>query len=431
MWRNVRRELVIATAVAFVLLIPFLYPYIAVAKLYEMERSAEEARRYSAVASDWLVSNGENRLYRRLESDSVDPERRLFPGLLGIALSTAGLFALRRERRTVSIALLWILLGFIGSLGLNAFFHSFLYELVPGFKAIRATARWAAIAHVGMAVLIAFAVARTRLVAWIIPVLFVAELWSAPVRWYFADPEPPPVYRWLANAPVKGAVLELPIEVAGSEYVYLLRSTAHHKPLVNPPHRREDITAMWKASPIPDELIDTLRSIGCDLLIIHNDYLGPHEKPTHDWIDREMKRGRLLFVRRFDGAVSGDWVFSLTEGASTIPTDLRNEDTFGRFDAPPRVINGAAFFTGFAISPRGIRGVDLLFENGSVRIPALLFEDEALSQRFPGYPTTKPRFASGLSKRPDGVRRRTDVQPEIIDGRGVRKRLEHYWIDWE
>ena len=38
--------------IAIVLLVPFLYPYIAVSKLYGMERSPEEARTYSAVASD-------------------------------------------------------------------------------------------------------------------------------------------------------------------------------------------------------------------------------------------------------------------------------------------------------------------------------------------------------------------------------------------
>ncbi|HVS31809.1 MAG TPA: hypothetical protein VMS98_10165 [Thermoanaerobaculia bacterium] len=424
------RPLAAATAVSMVLLVPFLYPYIAVSKLYGMARTPGDAMTYSATPGDWLVSNGENRLYRSLHSEAVDPERRLFPGALGIALAAAGLVALRRDRRTVSVALLWILLGFIGSLGLNTFFHTFLYDYVPGFKAIRATARWAAIAHVGMAMLIALAVARARLGAWIVPLLFVAELWSAPIRWFIASPEPPPVYEWLAREPLRGAVLELPIDMAGSEYVYLLRSAAHHKPLVNPPHRRMDITGMWKSPAIPDAFIGVLRSIGCELIIVHNDYLGPYEASTHEWIAREMKRGRLFFVRRFDGGVSGDWVFSLERGASTIPTDLQNSDTFGRFDPPPRVIDGPAFFTGFALSPHGIRGVDLLFESGGVRVPAELFEDEALSTRFPGYPTGKPRFASGLSQRPEGVRRETDVQPEIIDGRGVRKRLEHYWIDW-
>jgi hypothetical protein len=352
------------------------------------------------------------------------------------------------------MARLWIVIGFIGSLGLNSFFHAFLYDAVPGFKAIRAPARWAAIAYLGMAMLVAVACSiiprRWWPIAWILPFAFIAELWSAPIRWYIAEPDPPPVYSWLSRQHTKGALIELPLDVAGSEYTYLLRASAHHRRMVNgvsgfAPPEFITLNGMWKTEPIADEFIGELRRIGVETIVIHADLLGAYDASTRAWLKRELDRGNLNFVGRFDDGVSGDWVFSVPSsraqtGMSVPQGELEmflrsqatmNADTFGRFDAPPKAIKGPAFFTGFAFSPFGVRGVDLLFENGTVRIPAQLFEETSLSQRFAGYPTPKPRFASGLGARPPGVRRESDVQAEIIDGRGRRKRLDHFWIVWQ
>jgi len=45
--------------------------------------------------------------------------------------------------------------------------------------------------------------------------------------------------------------------------------------------------------------------------------------------------------------------------------------------------------------------------------------------------TVRPRFVAIFPHRPPGVRERTDIQPEIIDGRGKRTLLEDRWITWE
>jgi hypothetical protein len=37
---------------------------------------------------------------------------------------------------------------------------------------------------------------------------------------------------------------------------------------------------------------------------------------------------------------------------------------------------------------------------------------------------------ANLDHRPHGVRRQTDLQIEIVDGRGERTRLPAVWIDW-
>ena len=443
------KELLAGTALACALLAPFLYPYAAAAKLYGMTRAWGETRQFSAVWSDWLVSGVHTKSYPSLIDVTVDPERWLFPGAIAIVLSTAALFFVRSHPRAVVLGFLLVVIGFFGSLGLNFPFHTFLYEAVPGFQAVRAPARWAAIAYLGMSMLIAVPVAvASRRRVWvgaIVPVLLALELNVAPIRWYMTVPENPDVYSWLQAQPGKGAAMELPVDVAGSEYVYLLRATAHHKRLINgvsgfTPPITARLTAMARSNPIPDQFLDELRASGVEWLIVHADTLTYFDASTREWLQREIRRGRVSFVRRFNGGVAGDFVFALRGGSTADPlahSFLRGErtfntDTFGAMDPPPQLVRGSASFSGFAFSPHGIRAVDLLFENGAVRITTDLVPDRALSTTFPVYPQTpRPRFVRKIGQRPPGVSRETDVQVEITDGRGRRIRLTNFWFRWE
>src|SRR5438105_2603594 len=149
-------RIAVCTLIAFALRAPFLIPYARVAKLDGMERHWDEAKHYSATLRDWLNPGVTNRFYRRFADTKIDPELWLFPGAFGMALSIIGVTRGRRDHR--AIALLWITLGIIGSLGLYAFLHKFLFAHVPGFRAIRVPARWANIAYAGMSMLIALAV---------------------------------------------------------------------------------------------------------------------------------------------------------------------------------------------------------------------------------------------------------------------------------
>lgn len=445
------REALVCTLVALALFAPFLYPYAAAADLYGMTRSAAETRRFSATVSDWLVSSDRIHLYASLRDATVDPERWLFPGILAILLSVGGLFAIRTNPRAVILGLLWIATGVAGSLGLNFMFHDFLYEAVPGFKAVRAPARWAAVAYVGMSMLLAAALARggRRFVwaAWAVGPLLLLELRAAPIRWYIAQSEAPPVYGWVGGN-ATGPIVELPINYVGSEYRYLLRATEHHQPIINgisgfTPPLTARLTEMSKSAPIPDAFIEELRRIRTRFVIVHADALGDFSSTTREWIKREMSKGRLAFVRRYDGGIRGDWVFSLhpTAAGSNTPVEVRtfledgwtrNESTFGFTEPVPDTIAGQARFSGWAFSPDGIRNVDLLFENGAVRIRSVMIEDRRLSAAFPWYPkTSRPRFVAELPRRPPGVRRKTDVQAEVTDGRGRVIRLENLWFEWE
>ena len=211
------RALAVTMTAAMVVLLPFLIPYAIVAKLYGMQRTAEEVMRFSAMPADWLPG-------------AVESEKKLWPGGLSLIVAALALFV--RDRAKVALALLWIVIGFLGSLGLNFVFHEFLFGAVPGFRAIRAPSRWAVIAYIGLAILIALFTAALRRFGWIMPVAFAVALWSAPVRWFLVDPHTAPVYTWLAQQRVS-AIVELPMDSLASDYEYMLHATAHHQRFVN------------------------------------------------------------------------------------------------------------------------------------------------------------------------------------------------------
>jgi hypothetical protein len=435
--RRAWRELVIPLVVGLLVLAPFLYPYVAVQKLYGMQRSYEEVSRFSAVPMDWLL-------------DPAEPERRLHPGALALIVSAAALVLARREKAKLALAALWIAIGFAGSLGLNFVFHEFLFGAVPGFRAIRAPARWAVIAYIGMAILIALftSAIRHRWLRWIVPAAFVVALWAAPVRWYLIDPSTPPVYRWLAQQRVS-AIVELPMDTLSSEYEYMLHATTHHQRMVNgvsgfsPPERRE-LSRLSKE--MTDGFVDALRVADVDTVIVHQDRYGAEARVMRDWLRRELDRGRLRYVAHFDARTGADWVFSLEGGkaprafgsAQGRPRDVDvflygaatcTESIAGVFEFPPgdQVFRGPAQFRGWASSPHGIASVDVWLDNRRVKYPARM--KPLASERCPGPPPVSYELV--FPSRPDGVRKTTDVQVEVTDGRGNTAVFSDRWIRWE
>ena len=76
--------------------------------------------------------------------------------------------------------------------------------------------------------------------------------------------------------------------------------------------------------------------------------------------------------------------------------------------------------------------VDVLLDAGRRRFPAALFARADVSVSFPWYPRTpRPAFVLTLPARPHGVGESTDVQIEIVDGRGRATRLRDALISWK
>jgi hypothetical protein len=358
---------------------------------------------YSATPHDWITN------------DNEEPERRLFPGFVALFWSATAMLLFRRHKSggtaaALQISLSFILLGFLGSLGLHTFFHRFLFAHVPGFSGMRVPARWAMVAYIGIAILVALATSARKWVAIVASAALLLELRQAPIRWYLAVPETPPVYAALGGA---HAIVELPLD-AYREYATMLRATAHHLPFANgvsgiepPEHKR--LVALANS----DAFIDELQRIGVDRVIVHEDFVND---ATKAWMKRELDRGRVVSMGRFDNGANGDTLLSLNATQVGLKPDLRSAAALF-FPHQGETLHGGAFFSGFARSADGIRSIDLLFNNGAMRFPAT---------RKPG----TDLFFAGFDRRPPNIRAHADVQVEITDGRGVVKRLDDVWFEW-
>lgn len=93
-WRNIAfwRRGVLAFGIACLALLPFLIPYVQVARLYGFVRSPDDAFFYSAKLRDWLVGEFRNKIWHGLNTTIRAPERSLFPGFIPPLLAMGAIF---------------------------------------------------------------------------------------------------------------------------------------------------------------------------------------------------------------------------------------------------------------------------------------------------------------------------------------------------
>ena len=86
-----------ALAAAAVALLPFMVPYVLVARLYGFKRTIEDIKANSALPTHWLAVENRNKLWNRMGEGVYEGWKfKLFPGLLPILFSLAELFRTRR-----------------------------------------------------------------------------------------------------------------------------------------------------------------------------------------------------------------------------------------------------------------------------------------------------------------------------------------------
>jgi hypothetical protein len=410
-----RHEIAFRGAAALALsgfaLLPFLLPYRRVAERHGFVRAEAETRAYSAVPGDWLVPEARSRTWGSVLRADPPAERSLFPGALVALLSGAALLGLT-ERGTSdarAIGFLWAGLGFLGSLGLNAPFHRFLFEHVAGFQAIRVPARWAMVANLGLALLAgpgALGVARlvasrfrTPLFALLSAALLV-DLRVAPLELHRGESDPDPLTLKLGATPMRGGLVELPatppdVGNARPEHQYVLRAADHGKPLVDATSgfttkEAFRIRMLSRKRPVPDGFLDLLESIPTSYLTVREAWLLPEEREgLRAFLARASKAGRLRFVGRFDAKTGADlWAVVKTEPESVggplpwispapdapiPPESRRDEALLGSVDDPAARTTAAGnlFVRGWARIPGEDLSVSFLVD-GLVREPASL-----------------------------------------------------------
>jgi hypothetical protein len=385
--------------------------------------------------------------------------------LLAIRLHRTYPDALAKSRfsREEWSAFLWIAIGFVASLGWNAFLHPFLFRVVTPFRATRTPARWAVIAGVGLAVWAAIGIAallakkttRARSIAALL-VVFVTLEAIPDVRWDQFRAEPAPVYRWLARER-PGVVLELPLVNDGSHFRSVFFNSAHRQPIVNgtsgwetPLH--ESLRKAELAQRFDDAFLTQVETAGTKIVIVHADDLGHYEAAVKAFLRAQLASGRLTFLRRFDHEVNGDYVFAIgpstlrapevPDGAGFLPAQnlerwLSGQATYSDaitvvLESPHGDVGGPLTVRGYAFSPHIIRGVTVLVEQGTRRYEAKLVERPDVAQRFPWYRHSAPRpgFELAFDERPDGIPERTDVQVEVVDNAGRVMRSRDFVFNW-
>jgi hypothetical protein len=426
LWRDTKFWLraALVLGIAAIALLPFLVPYVQVARLYGLVRGAAEVNFFSARPIHWLTVDWQNKFWKGLGS-SVWPyqtELALFPGLLPLlltfvaltfgevrthlgrfrswlvrvldgltigalilALLSAGYPVLRlplvgvelihnsttwwtliavaaatfvarcvlappllpglflKSSRlkadgsfqvlgTLEIGLIWIVIGFFGSLGMHFFFHRMLYKYVFLFRSIRVPARWAMICFVGLSLLAGlgaaklvnrFALKRSQLVRAsafaVIVCLLLFEQRSAPLALVRGATDPDAVTVKLKNTTMRGGIVELPAGIGKANYVYTLRASDHGRPLVDGvsgfrPPIQQAVEEMSQSHSIPNRFLDLLEAIPVSYLVVHHSALeNESEEAVTNFLNDAMAAGRLRLVERFGSAGSGDELFAVTK----------------------------------------------------------------------------------------------------------------------
>lgn len=139
-WRRLVLRGGVALGAAGAVLLPFLIPYLRVAKLYGFVRKPEEVAFFSATLSHWLTVDFQNKLWHGLGTKLTpyQTELALFPGLLPLLLAAAALVPLVARaknggrfgwRRALAVLFEAIALGAAAVVMLTAIYGSYRFSL--------------------------------------------------------------------------------------------------------------------------------------------------------------------------------------------------------------------------------------------------------------------------------------------------------------
>ena len=255
------------------------------------------------------------------------------------------------------IGLIWLLTGFMGSLGMNFVFHRTLYTFVPLFWSIRVPARWAMICYLGLAILAglgAMQVAdllrrhwpsfKPSLLVLVLAVALLIEQRAAPLNLIGGQVDPDALSLRLKQTPMVGGLVELPFK-EGYQFPiyhkYSLRSTDHQKPLITAvsgftPPIQVKIQAMTLAEPVPDAFFDLIESIPTSYVVLHDELLDSDRQRMHDLLRRGTANGRLRYINTFDGKSDLYAVIKIESNAKTEaqPPEYLVRENYASSDAP-------------------------------------------------------------------------------------------------
>jgi hypothetical protein len=255
-WRSKRlwSRLAAAGAIAAALAAPVLVPYVRSQQAEGFGRTLFEASNHSASLRSFAQVPPVNLVYGRTgllaprpprpgERDRGGVEEQLFPGLVVIVLAAAGFFAAARsDARPLALsAAALTVTGVVLAMGPEGFrtLYALLHDSLYGFQAIRAPARFAVVAMLGLVLLAALGMRRVaagysiRAAPAVIIGLLCLEYLNAPLPLAAAPARRTDIGQWLAHEPTPGAVLHLPLTIDIENTPFMVQSLEHGRPIVN------------------------------------------------------------------------------------------------------------------------------------------------------------------------------------------------------
>ena len=241
-WR-IAASLILAAAIAGFILAPVLAPYYWLSKEYGLTRSIAESRQFSSTWTDYLYTGA--RVHYALWSHAFNKSAEAnFPGLVALALAVFGIVSTSQSNRHVRMAMAIVVGAVLLSVAPRLPGFEWAHAHLPGLGAIRAYARAAQIAMVGLGLLAAAGVVALRgrlrndrrwpIVAGALILLVNVEALRAPMK-YTPFEGTPAIYDVL-QTPEHSAVVELPIYRLNGVFLnaeYMVNATRHWKPIVN------------------------------------------------------------------------------------------------------------------------------------------------------------------------------------------------------
>lgn len=317
-WRSSRlwSRLAAAAIVGALVIAPVAWPYWRAQQREGFGRGLFEAAGHAASVQSYTQVPPDNLLYGRTgllaprppgpgERDRRHVEHQMFPGVIVMGLAGLGLWRARRtDARPVATAAAVIVLFGVGlSLGPEGFrsLYAWAADLVFGFQAIRAPARFSVVAMTGLCILAGLGVASSGLRRPAVAVLMLVimlEYANAPLAFVAAPPASTPSGRWLRDAPGPGAVLYLPLSLDRENSAVMVESLEHRRPIVNgysgqrPPFYTSFVDAF--ADPASVDARTILRSIGVRFVVSPTAVVGAGQGWS-PFVERARLGGTVIY----------------------------------------------------------------------------------------------------------------------------------------
>ena len=205
-------------------------------------RNAAEVEQFSATPADYARVTPQNRAHRALGLLAGDDEHSLFPGVIVLVFAVTA-FRPPISRQVWLYAVLAVC-AFDASLGPHGLVFAGIERVVPLLTSLRASARFAILVQMSLAMLAAFAAVRLQhqsrwggVATLIATLVVIVESQAAPLALRPATTVPSEVDRFLSTLSPAAAVVELPLPSPDAlwlyETTYQLKSINHWRRLVN------------------------------------------------------------------------------------------------------------------------------------------------------------------------------------------------------